>query len=124
MNNLISVLAEEADTSANRTSGQLPLSVQRGIRLIVKIGALTTTPTFTPSVQIPDGMGGWVTIWTAAAAISAAGTTSYLLYPSASMGGSDTEKVNLVIGQAYRVVLTFGGSGSAATTEVIGQELM
>ncbi len=112
-----SVLASEAATAATRTSGIKFTPDAKGLLIMVSIGTLTTTPTFLPSLQVRGGDGSWVTIWTAAAAIAAAGQTSYMLYPGA-LNGDFTEVDGIAVPGSWRFVLTFGSTGSALTTEV------
>ena len=62
----------------------------RGCIMIVESTAETDTAIVTPSLEVPDGNGGWEAIWTAAATITSVTSTSYLWYPGAS-GGNLTE---------------------------------
>lgn len=109
------VLANEAATAATRTSDtQITPPIARGIFLRVQVGTLTSTPTYTPSIQRQALDGSWDTVWTAAAAISTATTATYILYPGA-LNGNVTEVDGIPIPRQWRLVLTFGSAGSAAT---------
>lgn len=104
----VELLAAEVDTEANRTSGSFAKS-HRGILATVKVSNLVAAPTYTPSLQMRTQGGDWVTFWTAAAAISANGTYTYLLYPD-SAGATYTEKVDSVLPYCFRFVLTYSGT--------------
>ena len=94
----------------------------RGILLGIKMSTLATTPTFTPKIQVKGAAGVWVDYWTAAAAISTASDNLYVIYPETTLGGDAIEHVNLPCPFSWRLVLTFGGSGSA-TVEASAQVL-
>jgi hypothetical protein len=106
----VEVLAAEVDTEATRTSRQITSLTHRGLILLVDVSNELGAPTYTPSLQAKRG-ATWATIWTAAAAISADGLYTYLLYPGTA-GANYTEYVDMVLPQTYRVVLTYAGTPS------------
>lgn len=111
----VTVLANEAGTAATRTSDkQVTPSHVRGIYLRVQVGTITGTPTFTPTLKRVALDGSEDAVWTAAAAISTASTATYIIYPGAS-GGDVTEVDGIPVPQQWKLVLTFGSTGSAAT---------
>tara|TARA_R110000751_G_scaffold77347_8_gene156025 strand:+ start:1282 stop:1587 length:306 start_codon:yes stop_codon:yes gene_type:complete len=63
----------------------------RGFIILMDATAETDTASVTPSLQVQDGNGDWNDFWTAAAAITAVGNYSYLIYPGATATGNFTE---------------------------------
>ena len=79
--------------------------------LVVNTGALTTTPTLTPLVQAsPDG----ITFFNVGAAITAISTQSLNRYIFA-LGSTQGP----ILEPFIKVTLTFGGSGSFASTSAV-----
>ena len=118
----IEVVPSTTLVSSTLTSGEQRTPDGKGLILGVKVADLVTTPTFTPKIQTKGASGTWIDYWTAAAAISTNSDHIYLLYPSLTLGGDAEEKVNLPCPFAWRVVVTFGGTGTA-TVEVDAQVL-
>lgn len=111
------VLDVQAASGATRTSSdQVTPQGAKGIYLRVQVGTHTSSPTFTPSIKRKGLDGSYDTVWTAASAISTATTAVYLLYPGAA-DGNVTEVDGSPIPQQWQLLLTFGGTGSALTTE-------
>ena len=107
---LLSVLAAEVDTVATRTCKGMVSKSHRGLILLVDITNLASSPTFTPLLQVRRG-ASWVTIWTAAAALSANGLAAYLLYPGTA-AANYTEYEDMVLPMEYRIGLTYAGNGT------------
>lgn len=109
------LLELESATAATRTSDLQKTPPEcRGIILRVQVGTLDGSPTFTPTLQRKALDGSFDAVWTAAAAISAASTKVYIIYPGAS-GGDVTEVDGIPVPQEWKMALTYGGSGSAPT---------
>lgn len=119
------LLASQVGTTATRTSNSF-YNEGRGVHLHLntanKVGA-TATYTLSLAIRFPDGT--FVTIWTAAAAVTANGDANYILYPAA-VAGTGTEKVNLATGGVYRVVLAAASAdaGNKMDTLVDSWELV
>jgi hypothetical protein len=112
------ILASQATTSATRTSADFTNNVMAaGILIHVKISSLSSTPTYTPSIEWKTTSGNYITLWTAAAAISANSDKVYWLSPgqAGTASSSITEAKGLHLPLQWRLTLTFGGSGSATT---------
>jgi hypothetical protein len=111
------VLEVGAATAATRTSGdQHTPAGARGVYLRVQIGTLTGSPTFTATIKRKALDASYDTVWTAASALNTATTGIYLLYPGVT-DGNVTEADGIPIPQVWQLVLTYGGTGSALTTE-------
>jgi hypothetical protein len=63
----------------------------RGLIILMDATSETSSASVTPSLQLQDGNDDWNDIWTAAAAVTAVGNTSYLIYPGATASGNFTE---------------------------------
>ena len=112
----IEILATEVDTIATRTSERIITPEGKGLILAVAVANLVTTPTYRPRIQILAANGTWVDYWTSAADITANGNYIYLLYPSLTMASDALEEVNVPLPFAWRVIVTYGGTGDADTT--------
>jgi hypothetical protein len=82
--------------------------------LVVDVTAASATPTVTPSILALDGNGDYnETIWTAAAAITGTGETSYLFCPgvvAADFNG--TEAVSFLPPGEFRLTMTHADTDS------------
>jgi hypothetical protein len=107
-------LATQAATAATRQSADLTNYNGRGILLHVKIANYAGAATFTPQIQWKDSDGNYVTIWTAAAALSANGDFTYLLYPGAVAGtGSALTAISgIALPRTFRLNLNYTGNGT------------
>lgn len=123
-------LASAASTVATRTGADQTTSNAnwsgKGLLLHVAISAYAGAATFTPSLQWKTAAGTYLTVWTAAAALSGNGDYSYRLYPSALDLGGVTEEKQIPLPKDWRVLLTYSGNGTtdAATTLAEGTVLI
>lgn len=92
-----------------------------GAIITVESTAETDTAEVTPSIQIPDGNGGFEAIWTAAAAITSVTTSTYLIAPGAS-GGNYTEVDGIPMPNVGRFTFTHA-DGDSLTYKVTVQWL-
>lgn len=107
------VLAEELQSTATRTSQDLPAPKARGMLLLVTVANEAGTCSFTPSLQLKNPAGTVLTIWTAAAAITANGSYLYVLSPDVltGMNGASITATALVgIPRNWNLVLTYSGT--------------
>ena len=88
----------------------------RGLSILVDVTALADTPSVQITLEIKDTIGNYITIWTAAAAITnvtGTGQYAYLIYPTAENTEGWTETVATVLGsRTYRVLLTHADADS------------
>lgn len=109
---IIQLLPSAARTAAIQSDEQKNTGEYRGILLIVDSTAVADTPGITPSIQAYNPVGAeWVTIWTAAAAITSATNSTYLLYPGAS-GGNMTEVDGIPIPIQWRLSIAVADTDS------------
>jgi hypothetical protein len=109
---IIQLLASAARTAAIQSEEVKNAGEYRGILLIIDATALAATPGVTPNIQAYDPVSAaWYTVWTAAAAISATGDYTYLLYPGAS-GGNMTEVDAIPIPIWWRLSMTVADADS------------
>lgn len=121
MNGTLVVLASAARTATTNSEVFTNFGA-RGILLIVDATVEVDTAEVTPSLQAYDPLSGkYATIWTAAAAISAVGTATYLLYPGAS-DGNMTEVDGIPLPAQFRVVMTAADADSL--TYSVGAHLL
>lgn len=107
----VTLLASAARTVTTNSSDQTNYN-WRGLLLFVDVSN-AGTGSITPSLQIKDSISGvYKTIWTAAAALIANGTTVYAFYPSALAAGIATEVINAIIGRTWRLVVTANNANS------------
>jgi len=109
----VEALAAESLSTATRTSGDLISNKGRGMLLWVKTANEAGTASFTPSLQVKDPEGTALTVWTAAAAITANGSFLYVLSPDTltGMGGASVTETALVsIPFFHNLVLTYSGT--------------
>lgn len=117
------VLSSAARTATD-TSGAFANHEHLGVLLSVLVTAGSTL-SLTPKVQYsPDAGTTWIDYFVVAAALTATGNVSYLLYPGvlATADGAVTESVNLPLPRLWRVVVTHGNANSA-TYSVMAQYL-
>ncbi len=108
------VLANAARTATTASADQT-LYNSRSVVLIVNIASIVDTPSITPTLQIKDSISGnYFTIWTAAAALTAAGTYAYLFaLGGAGSAGSFTEAVAIPVTRTWRVNMVHADADSA-----------
>lgn len=108
--------------TATVTSDEINNRGARGLLVVVNSTAITATPIVTPSLQAYDTASStWVTVWTAAATITTATTTTYMIYPGAS-GGNFTEVDGVPIPARFRLVFTHTDADSI--TYSVGAHLL
>jgi len=73
------------------------------------------TVTLTPKVEIQDpSSGDWIELFAAAAALTAVGKATYLIYPGAvTAGGEITEIQDLALPRTWRFTMAVGDADSA-----------
>ncbi len=102
---------------ATLTSAPFKNRFARGLQIAVKLANKVGLATVTPSLQFKMKDGTWVTLWTAAAALSANGTAVYQITPVAvSTASGITESKIAMLPLDLRVVLTFGGTTGAGNS--------
>ena len=112
-NEEITVLASAARTAQTDSSDLTNFNAQ-GILLTVDISLDPSTASITPNIQSKDPVSGnYSTIWTAAAALTGTGTTTYLVYPgvlAADFNG--TEAVSIALPRTWRFRMTVADAES------------
>lgn len=111
----LEVLEAESDSDVTRTSVAISRQ-QRGMILTIVAANEAGAVSFNPSLQMKTQAGDWVTFWTAAAPITANGTTTYFFYPGTAVV-SYTEYVDTVIPHTWRLVLTYTGTPGTDTID-------
>lgn len=111
-NEEITVLSSAAQTATVSVDESNPDN--KGIYLVVDVTVDPASASITPSILVTDPVSDKdVTIWTAATAITAVGTTSYLLYPGIVSSDFDgTEAVSLAIPKSWVFRMTHADSDS------------
>lgn len=105
-------LVSEAGSFATRTSSEFDFRDVSSLYLTVKLANEVGTGSFTPKIQRKLKNGDWVDWWTAAAALTTAGTYTYAFGRGATgTAAAVTEKIELPIPMFCRLVLTNGGAG-------------
>lgn len=112
------VLANEASTTATRTSDPVSHPKPRSATLVVVTANKDgTTATYTPSIEATYDGTTWFSIWTAGSALTGAGTVFYTFGPgmgAASSGaGNETENATIPLYRDMRVVLTVASADGA-----------
>ena len=108
-------------TSSARTSTPTAVTFtnehNRGILIVVSVTTGAATPSVTPSLAYADPVtGSYITLWTAAAAITSTGAASYkyLVYPG--IGTTEeagiTENVPLPLPRSMQLTMTHGDADS------------
>lgn len=118
------ILATEAGSIATRTSAAFKNRGAKSLILTVVVANKAGTVTFTPIVQMELPNGAWVTIWTAAAALSANGTAVYELNrDTVATASGITESKVVALPLNLRVGLTYSGAGAGNSfdTTVYGE---
>lgn len=109
---IIQLLPSAARTAAIQSEEQKSDGSYKGILLIIDATAETGTAEVTPNIQAYDPVSAaWYTVWTAAAAISATGDFTYLLYPGAT-DGNFTEVDGIPIPIWWRLSMTVADTDS------------
>ena len=106
------LLASAARTATTNVADQTNYNGKR-LLLVVDVTSITDTPSVTPSLQIKDSISGdYITVWTAAAALTATGEVTYYFADGAS-GGSFTEIEPFGLpSRTWRVVMTHADADS------------
>jgi hypothetical protein len=104
------VLPAELQSTATRTSGTFINKNKTGLLLTVTVANEAGACQFTPKICTLNAFGGVITLWTAAASISANGTAIYSITPYAFTNSSFTEVATLVLPRSWYVVLTYAGT--------------
>ena len=109
----LTLLSREIRTT-DANSGDQINSYGRGLILFVRVYAITDTPSITPVLQIKDSISGtYFSIWSAATAITAAGSYAYLFdLGGIGFGGDYTEAVNLRLGLVWRLIVEHADTDS------------
>ena len=108
----VTVLSVASGTTTQTSPDQTNVNF-RGAYIIVNVTALTgTSPTLTPKIQGKDPVSGqYFALITATTAISATGTSVYLIYPNAAAGTQGvTQSSGFVLPKSWNVVMTTGGT--------------
>jgi hypothetical protein len=114
------ILANEADSGATRTSGLFINYHSLGLMLHIKLANLASTPTFTPKILVPSGVSGDADIEIVAfTALTANGNSILVLYPVVLTDLGDEAKI-ATLPREWKLQLTFGGTGTS-DTEVYGR---
>ena len=98
LNREITLLASAARTAQTDSDLQRNFS-SKGITIVVDVTVDPALASITPNILMQDPTSGKdVIIWTAAAALSAVGTTSYQIYPGVIAADFDgTESVSIAL---------------------------
>ena len=111
-NQEVSLLASAARTAEADSADQVNHNGS-GLLIYVDWTSETDTVTLTPRLQVKDSIGGgYFTVWTAAANLTATGDYVYLFQPGGA-AGSYTEAVNLRVGRTWRFQMGVGDADSA-----------
>lgn len=105
--NTDTTLLAQAVRTTEANSGDQINSAWKGLILFVRVYAITNTPSITPVLQIRDSISGaYFTVWTATAAIAAAGSYVYIFdLGGVGFGGNYTEAVNLRLARVWRLIV-------------------
>lgn len=112
------ILRESAVLEADLVSGPWENPTATGMILHIKVGTLTNSPTYTPSLVGYDIEYNTYVIWTAAAAISAAGDYFYWLGPGASTIGGLQEGVGAPVPREFAIFVDYAGTPATDYAEV------
>lgn len=104
------VLPAALQSTATRTSGNFNNLNASGMILTVVVGNEAGACSYTPSVATLDAFGGVITLWTAAAPITANGTYTYALSGTTFTNASFTQIAQLLLPRVWYVVLTYAGT--------------
>ena len=102
-----------AAQAANVNSADLVNPGQRGIKLVIDITAIGTTPSLVVSIRHKDTVSGKYITMLASAAITAVGTTVLTLYPGAATVANVS--INDVLPRSYRIDCTLSGGTVTGT---------
>jgi len=110
-NQEVTLLASAARTASTNGTDQTNYN-HRALVVVVDVTSITATPSITPTLQIKDSISGdYVTVWTAAAPLTATGEAAYLFVPGGA-AGSYTEAVNLRLPRTWRLRVTHADADS------------
>ena len=112
-NTEVVLLASAARTIATSSANQVNDN-SCGLILIVNITVDPATASITPTLQIRDPISGnYFTVWTAAVALTAVGTTAYLFdIGGVGIAGSFTEAINIRLTRTWRFTMTVANASS------------
>lgn len=108
----VTVLSVASGTTTQTSTDQANVNF-RGAYIIVNVTTLTgTSPTLTPKIQGKDPVSGqYFSLLLATAAISAAGTFVYLIYPNAAAGAQGvTQSSGFSLPAHWNIAMTAGGT--------------
>lgn len=104
--------------SASRTATPTAVTLEnmdhRGCILTVDATTIASTETITPKIEYYDPVSQkWVALLTASAAIAAAGTKAYLIYPGAgAASGGITQVAAFPLPRRIKVTITHSSTGA------------
>jgi hypothetical protein len=99
------IISANAVQTVQTSADQESLGGTRGVRVHVAVSNDLGTFQYTPSLDVKVSATAYVTVWTAAADLTADGDYTYLFYPGAT-ASLDTEVSDFPISPVYRVVVT------------------
>jgi len=110
-------LLSSAERTATTSSDDQTAYFARGVLVALKVTAITATPALTLSIEGKLPNGDYYTLMTASAAVTAPGTSIYLLHPQAGSAAEDiTQVANFPIPLTWRVKVTAGDADAATYT--------
>ncbi len=115
------LLASAARTTTTDSKDQINYNSNYGAILIVNVSEVTATPVLTPKLRLKDPISeNYVDIWTAAATLTATGTTTYLFGLGGSGAAGDyTEATNLLLPRIFRFRMIHADADSATYSAAI-----
>lgn len=106
--------ASAARTATPTAVTQTNYRAERGGHFVIKVTAVTATPSVTPTIEGYDATSdSWYTILTGAA-ITATGTTVLKVYPGIAVQANAT--ASDILPQTWRLTMTHGDSDSITYT--------
>lgn len=112
-NSALTLLTTAARTVTTNSADQVNYN-WKGCLITVDVTVIGTG-SITPSIQVKDSISGvYITVWTAAAALTANGTKVYAFYPNNLTIGTltYTELVNLLFGRTWRLAMVANNANS------------
>lgn len=104
------VLAEELQSDATRTSGLFVARFALGLMLeVITANEAGAAGTFTPKILVPDGAGGADVVIVTFTAISANGTNILVLYPATMTDLGNDQKLG-TLPREWKLELTYSGT--------------
>ena len=107
-----------APLDTDLVSGPWDNPTATGMVLHIKVGTLTGTPTYKPSLIGYDIDNNTYIIWTATSAIAAAGDKFYWLGPGASTVGAYTEGAGVPVPRNYAIFVDYTGTPATDYADV------